>query len=82
MRGAGTWDEGRQKQTDTVCGYCGVGCNLTLHVQDNRIVKVTSPIDHAVTRGPLCAKGRFSFESVQNREPAATATAPGGGEGT
>ncbi|HEY6548758.1 MAG TPA: 4Fe-4S dicluster domain-containing protein, partial [Vicinamibacteria bacterium] len=82
LRRAGTWDEGRQTQTDTVCGYCGVGCNLTLHVQDNRIVKVTSPIDHDVTRGHLCVKGRFGFESVQSREPDATDTAPGGGEGT
>ncbi|HEY5908651.1 MAG TPA: 2Fe-2S iron-sulfur cluster-binding protein [Vicinamibacteria bacterium] len=82
MRGAGTWDEGRQTQTDTVCGYCGVGCNLTLHVQDNRIVKVTSPIDHDVTRGHLCVKGRFGFESVQSREPDATDTAPGDREGT
>jgi predicted molibdopterin-dependent oxidoreductase YjgC len=68
MRKAGTWDEGRQTQTDTVCGYCGVGCNLTLHVQENRIVKVTSPIDHDVTRGHLCVKGRFGFEFVQNLE--------------
>ena len=30
------WDESRQTQTDTICPYCGVGCTLTLHVQDNR----------------------------------------------
>ena len=35
----------------TICPYCGVGCNLELHVQDNEIVKVTSPLDHEVTRG-------------------------------
>jgi predicted molibdopterin-dependent oxidoreductase YjgC len=67
MRQAGTWDEGRQKQTDTICAYCGVGCTLTLHVQDNAIVKVTSPLDHDVTRGHLCIKGRFGFQFVQNR---------------
>ena len=33
-REAGTWDEARQTQTDTICPYCGVGCTLTLHVQD------------------------------------------------
>ncbi len=59
-------------QTDTICAYCGVGCTLTLHVQDNRIVKVTSPLDHDVTRGHLCIKGRFGFESVQSREPEGT----------
>src|SRR5437588_12594144 len=50
MREAGTWDEERQTQTDTICPYCGVGCTLTLHVQDNEIVKATSPLDHEVTR--------------------------------
>jgi predicted molibdopterin-dependent oxidoreductase YjgC len=65
MRAAGTWDEPRQTTTDTICPYCGVGCTLTLHVQDNRIVKVTSPHDHDITRGNLCIKGRFGFEHVQ-----------------
>ena len=43
MRQAGSWDESKQTVTTTICPYCGVGCNLELHVQDNRIVKVTSP---------------------------------------
>jgi predicted molibdopterin-dependent oxidoreductase YjgC len=67
MRAAGTWDEERQTLTDTICPYCGVGCTLTLHVQDNEIVKVTSPPDAAITRGNLCIKGRFGFQHVQNR---------------
>ena len=54
-------------QTDTICPYCGVGCNLTLHVQDNEIVKVTSPNDHDITRGNLCIKGRFGFQHVNPR---------------
>ena len=70
-RDAGTWDEDRQTVTTTVCPYCGVGCNLELHVQDNEIVKVTSPLDHEVTRGNLCIKGRFGWRYVQNRPPAA-----------
>ncbi len=68
MRAAGTWDESRQAQTTTICTYCGVGCNLDLHVQDNKIVKVTSPLDHDVTNGHLCIKGRFGWQFVQNRE--------------
>jgi predicted molibdopterin-dependent oxidoreductase YjgC len=68
MRAAGVWDEARQTRTDTICAYCGVGCTLTLHVQDNRIVKATSPLDNDVTRGHLCIKGRFGFQFVQNRE--------------
>ena len=67
MRTAGTWDESRQSVTETVCPYCGVGCVLELHVQDNSIVKVTSPMDHSVTAGHLCVKGRFGFQFVQRR---------------
>jgi predicted molibdopterin-dependent oxidoreductase YjgC len=69
MRQAGTWNESEQKVTETVCPYCGVGCMLELHVQDNSIVKVTSPLDHSVTAGHLCVKGRFGFQFVQRRGP-------------
>jgi predicted molibdopterin-dependent oxidoreductase YjgC len=68
LRQAGRWDESRQEEVDTVCPFCGVGCNLTLHVQDGDIVNVTSPDDHDVTRGNLCIKGRFGYRHVQNRE--------------
>ena len=66
MRQEGTWDESRQTQTDTICPYCGVGCTLTLHVQDNTIVKATSPLDDSITSGNLCIKGRFGWRFVQN----------------
>jgi predicted molibdopterin-dependent oxidoreductase YjgC len=65
MRLAGTWDEERQDVVDTICPYCGVGCTLSLHVQDNRIVKVLSPTGSDVTAGSLCVKGRFGFDFVQ-----------------
>jgi len=68
MRRAGTWDESKQTVTRTVCPFCGVGCNLELHVQDGEIVKATSPQDHDVTLGHLCIKGRFGWEHVQNRD--------------
>jgi predicted molibdopterin-dependent oxidoreductase YjgC len=67
MRQAGTWNEAAQTRTDTICPYCGVGCTLTLHVQDNQIVRVTSPLDHEVGHGHLCIKGRFGWQFVQNR---------------
>ena len=68
MRAAGTWDESAQTVTATICPYCGVGCELELHVQDNAIVKVMSPTDHYVTNGHLCIKGRFGFQFVQRRK--------------
>ena len=67
LREAGDWDESRQSEVQTVCPYCGVGCNLTLHVQDDEIVNVSSPADHDVTLGNLCVKGRFGYRFVQNR---------------
>ena len=67
MRQAGSWDETQQTVTETVCAYCGVGCMLELHVQDNSIVKVTSPLDNSVTAGHLCVKGRFGYQFVQKR---------------
>jgi predicted molibdopterin-dependent oxidoreductase YjgC len=67
LRLRGEWDEARQRTVDTICGYCGVGCTLRLHVQDGRIVKATSPLDHPVTRGNLCIKGRFGWSYVQVR---------------
>lgn len=67
MRNDGTWDESAQTATTTVCTYCGVGCNLTLHVQDNTVVKVSAPHDHSVGYGNLCIKGRFGYQHVQNR---------------
>ena len=67
MRAEGTWDESAQTVTNTICPYCGVGCSLDLHVQDEEIVKVTSPLDSSVTEGHLCIKGRFGFQFVNER---------------
>lgn len=64
MREAGTWDASAQTVTNTICPYCGVGCELEVHVQEGEIVKVSSPADHSVTSGNLCIKGRFGFSYV------------------
>jgi len=69
MRAAGNWDQDGQTVTTTVCSFCGVGCNLELHVQDNRVVKVTSPMDHDVTDGHLCIKGRFGYGYLHSENP-------------
>lgn len=66
MKEAGTWDESTQDVTRTVCSYCGVGCNLDIHTQDGQIVDVTSPLDHEVTLGNLCIKGRFGWTYVSS----------------
>jgi predicted molibdopterin-dependent oxidoreductase YjgC len=67
LRKAGEWRPETQAVTDTICPYCGVGCTLTVHVQDQQIIKVTSPFDNGVTKGNLCVKGRFGFEYVNGK---------------
>jgi predicted molibdopterin-dependent oxidoreductase YjgC len=51
----------------TTCSYCGVGCQLYLHVKDNKVVKVTG-VDAAPNHGSLCVKGRFGYHFVGSPE--------------
>jgi len=53
------------KTVDSVCPYCGVGCQLTYHVKDNRIVRVEGR-DGPSNHERLCVKGRFGFDYVQH----------------
>ncbi|WP_036169868.1 formate dehydrogenase subunit alpha [Massilia sp. 9096] len=49
------------QQVDSVCPYCGVGCQLTYHVKDNRILYVEGR-DGPANHGRLCVKGRYGFD--------------------
>jgi predicted molibdopterin-dependent oxidoreductase YjgC len=75
LRAGGAWHPEMQTSADTICPYCGVGCTLTLHVQDNEIVKATSPLDNGITMGNLCIKGRFGWRFVQRGPEAGSAEA-------
>lgn len=66
-RAAGEWKEAAQTTVDTICPYCGVGCTLTLHVQDEEIMKATSPMENPITLGNLCIKGRFGWRFVHGK---------------
>ena len=46
---------------DTVCPYCGVGCQLTYHVKNNRILHVDGR-DGPANANRLCVKGRYGFD--------------------
>ncbi len=51
----------------TTCNFCGVGCQLDLHVEDDKVVRVTSPEPGTtVNDGNLCIKGRFSYEFIHH----------------
>lgn len=48
----------------TTCPYCGVGCQLDLHIKDNVIFRVNGRFDNDVNHGNLCVKGRFGYDFV------------------
>ena len=52
------------QQVRTTCSYCGVGCQMHLHVRDNRVVKVSGVEGEAPNNGSLCVKGRFGFDFI------------------
>ena len=54
------------KKVRTTCSYCGVGCQLYLHVKDNQVVKVTGVEDVGPNYGSLCVKGRFGYDFVNS----------------
>jgi len=48
----------------TTCPYCGVGCQLDLHVKGEQIVRVTGVEDGSPNKGRLCVKGRFGYDFI------------------
>ena len=62
--------KGRQKDVkavETICTYCGCGCNLTLHVSRNEVVRVTSRPD-TINEGWLCVKGRYGYSFINSSD--------------
>ncbi len=55
------------RTVDSVCPYCGVGCQLTYHVKDNTLVRVEGR-DGPANHGRLCVKGRYGFDYVHHPE--------------
>ena len=54
------------RKVRTTCSYCGVGCQLYLHVKENRVVKVSGVEEAAPNYGSLCVKGRFGFDFIHS----------------
>lgn len=48
----------------TTCPYCGVGCQMDLHLRDDQIFRVEGRFDNRVNFGNLCVKGRFGYDFV------------------
>jgi predicted molibdopterin-dependent oxidoreductase YjgC len=57
-----------EKKVRTTCGYCGVGCQLNLHIYDNKVVRVTGVENSGPNYGSLCVKGRFGHDFMTHPE--------------
>ena len=63
MGEAGTKDTVADRVVDSLCPYCGVGCQTRVHVKDDRIVAVEGR-DGPANKNRLCVKGRFGFDYI------------------
>lgn len=51
-----------EKIVHTTCPYCGVGCQMDLHIRKGQIFRVAGRFDNDVNFGNLCVKGRFGYD--------------------
>lgn len=63
----------------TTCAYCGVGCQMYLHVRDGRVVKVTGDLQGPANAGKLCVKGRFGYDFLHSADRLTTPLIKDGG---
>jgi formate dehydrogenase major subunit len=54
------------KKVDSVCPYCGVGCQLTYNIKDNEILYVQGK-DGPANANRLCVKGRYGFDYIHHK---------------
>src|SRR5215204_3653735 len=52
------------REVTTICGFCGVGCGLTLKVEDGVIKKVTGEKGNPSSKGEACIKGREGWRHL------------------
>jgi formate dehydrogenase major subunit len=64
---AGRFTNAAEREVDSVCPYCGVGCQLTYQIKDDRIVAVKGK-DGPSNQNRLCVKGRFGFDYVHHAD--------------
>jgi len=56
------------REIETICGYCGVGCSLVVQARDNSIKRVIPKIGLGLNNGLLCSRGRFGYEFINSSE--------------
>ncbi|MFQ5559045.1 MAG: molybdopterin-dependent oxidoreductase [Nitrospinota bacterium] len=60
-----SWDF---EKVESVCGYCAVGCSLTLDIKRGELMRVSSDDDAGFNDGNLCVRGRFGYEFVHSEK--------------
>ncbi len=60
-----TW---QVKKTNTICTYCGDGCQLSLETIDNKVIRASSEMGTGRNEGDLCAKGFFGYDFVNHQD--------------
>src|ERR1700675_3208023 len=63
----GVFANAPDRTVDSICPYCGVGCQLTYQIKDDRIVAVEGK-DGPANHNRLCVKGRFGFDYVHHSD--------------
>ena len=58
------WDGKPDREQTTTCSFCGVGCQLTLLVKEDRVIGSLPVDDPVVNKGQLCVKGRFCITEL------------------
>ena len=56
------------KEVETICSYCGVGCSLVAQVRDDSIKRVIPKMGLGLNKGLLCSRGRFGYEYINSDE--------------
>ncbi|MCD6653703.1 MAG: molybdopterin-dependent oxidoreductase [Sulfurovum sp.] len=56
------------QEIESVCTYCGVGCDITGVVENNKIIKIFAQKDGIVSQGKLCIKGKYGYDFVEAKD--------------
>ena len=54
------------KRAETICGYCGDGCQITVQTKDQELIEVNSAYGAGRNNGDLCARGFFGFHAASH----------------
>ncbi len=67
-KGMGQARRWETRKVRTTCPYCGVGCQLELHVKGEQIVRVTGVEGAQPNQGHLCVKGRYGYDFIYSKD--------------